>query len=407
MITPDCYMIDRRIISEAKTLQRAGNHVTLLAGFECKEEEEYIEEGIIIRRFVYDWDDSRVRRIREKLPAGKVRDIVCKCLKKFICWFTNVDSFERYMIDRLLRVNADIIHVHDLPCLKVGCYAARKKKVPLIFDAHEIYYAQETLNEATRAQLFKTERKYIKKCNAVITVNPYIAELMEKRDRISRPYVLMNCEEFFDSIAEAKKQHILHNTYHIPEEAKIVIYQGWISSERNIDTIVEAAKYVSDDIYIVIVGYGSYEQILKDLCQKNNTVERVIFTGAVPNDIIINYTVDADLGVIPYQPIDDNHLYCSPNKLFEFVMAELPFICNDLPFLNYVKEKYGVLETVNMSEAKEVAATIERILSDEVEIERLKKRCSEARKELNWTEEGKKLIKIYDNISKYKGGLKC
>ncbi len=35
MITPDCIMIDRRIILESKTLIKAGYNVTLIAGFDA------------------------------------------------------------------------------------------------------------------------------------------------------------------------------------------------------------------------------------------------------------------------------------------------------------------------------------------------------------------------------------
>ncbi len=401
MITPDSLMIDRRILLEARTLVKAGHNVTLLGGFECKKEEFYVDEGVKVYRSVYDWDDNRLKKIRNKLPNNdKMKMMVNQLFMKFIQKLLPINSFENYMLNKLMSIEKmDVIHVHDLPCLKVGYHCAKKRKIPLIFDAHEIYYSQETLNPRYRKKLYRQEKKYIKHCEAVITVNQFIAELMAKRDHINLPYVIKNCTELPTNIDKLRKMDLIRNKYHLGKGSKILLYQGWISPERNIESLVRSVKYFNTNIYLVLIGYGDYKKVLEAICKEEKTEDKIIFVGEVPNEEILSYTVGADLGVIPYEPIDENHLYCSPNKLFEFVAGELPFICNKLPFFQYISEKYGVLLNTDMKNPKEIGKIVNQLLGENSnQLLTLKKNCSKAKEILNWEYESHTLKEIYQRL---------
>ena len=63
-------------------------------------------------------------------------------------------------------------------------------------------------------------------------------------------------------------------------------------------------------------------------------------------------TRSADLGVIPYHSIDLNNYYSSPNKLFEYAAAGLPFVSNDLPFLRWIIAEYGFGEVADFDRAE-------------------------------------------------------
>ena len=399
MITPDSYMIDRRIILEAKALIREGHKVTLLAGFECIREENYIEEEINILRYVYDWDDERLKKIRDRVPNNdKLKMIINRVFIIIAKKILYLNPFEMFMAKRLMDVEADVIHVHDLPCLKVGYYVAHKKNIPLVYDAHELYYAQDVLSKKQQKFYYKLEKKYIRKATQVITVNQFIAKLMAKRYNIHTPNVIMNCTDESELLEQYQTDDIIRAQYGLSKEDRIVLYQGWISPERNIESLVRSVKHLPHNIYLVIVGYGDYQKKLQEICKKDCVEDRVIFVGEVANKEIIKYTACADIGVIPYEPIDDNHLYCSPNKLFEYIVGELPIITNKLPFFEYIREKYGVLVTTEMKKEKILAQDIINNLTDAEELNLLKENCRKAKKILNWSEESKKLSSIYREL---------
>lgn len=401
MLTPDCYMIDRRIILEAKTLIKAGHQVTLLAGFETSAEEHLELDGIEIHRYCYDWDDERLKKIRAKLPANdRLKMFVNKVYMFLARKFFEISPFDRFIIAKALNFNADVYHVHDLPCLKAGWYAAKAKKVPLVYDAHELYYAQDILPEKVQKKYFFLEKKYIKYPKTVITVNSFIAGLMADRYKIPSPKVIMNCTELPANFAPETANKKIREKGKIPDiYEKIVLYQGWISPERNIATLVKGVKWFPENTCLAIIGYGDYEKTLREIADREGISERVFFLGKVPSDEMLNYSAGADIGIIPYKAIDDNHLYCSPNKFFEYVLAGVPIVTEDLPFFRAMKEQYKVIETTNMDSPESFGKTISQLLSNPNILEEMKKNCERAGKELNWEQEGKKLLDIYENIA--------
>ncbi|MBD2297080.1 glycosyltransferase [Nostoc sp. FACHB-190] len=399
MLTPDCYMIDRRIILEAKTLTQAGHKVTILAGFETAQEEHFEQDGIEIHRYCYDWDDERLKLIRAKLPANEhLIRFVNKAYMLLAKKFFEISPFDQFIISKAVEFSADVYHVHDLPCLKAGWYAAKLRNVPLVYDAHELYYAQEVLPIKLQRLYFKLEKKYIKFPNIVITVNDFIASLMAERYKIAKPQVIMNCTEIPNNFQPETAKQKLQEKGHIPQQYKIVIYQGWLSSERNLDTLIKGVKWFPQDACLAIIGYGAYEPNLREIAQKEGVADKVFFLGQVPSDEMLNYSAGADIGVIPYRPIDDNHLYCSPNKFFEYVLAGVPIIAEDLPFFRKMKAEYGVIDTTNMGSPESFGNAVSNLLSQPKLLDKMKESCQEAGKELNWQNEGKKLLEFYNKV---------
>ena len=394
MITPDSQMIDRRILLEAKSLVKYGYKVILLAGFECQQEESYIEDGVEIHRYKYDWDDENLKKIRQKLPNNdRLKQFVNKYYMAFARRIFTINPYNRYILTKALEFDFDVLHIHDFPVLKIGSFIAKYKEVPFIYDAHELYYAQDVLPKKTQKKYFKEEKKYILRTDMVITVNKHIAELMNKNYKIKKPKVLFNATKLSPNyVLEPSK---LREVANIPSGKKIVLYQGWISAERNIESIVRAVKFFDDDIVLLLIGYGEFEIQLKKTVIENNINEKVKFLGQVESDKMLSYTVGADVGVIPYLPIDLNHKYCSPNKFFEYMRVKVPVITHRLPFFEDMNKIYNTCITCDMQSPEDIAKTINHFFSSNT-ISNLN--LEKASFELSWEEEEKKLFKIYKQL---------
>jgi len=395
MATADHLMIDRRILQEARTLIAAGHQVTLLAGFECPVRESYHLDGIRVERFVYDWNDSRFRAIagRIRLQPGTV--LHSQAWKLFRAWarlLAPLNSYEQFIFERMLEYQVDIIHAHDYPMLAPALKLAGVRRVPIVYDAHELYYAQVQLRPAVRRIYKRREANLITHCDAVITVNPFIADLMARRYRIATPSVILNASP----IRPLSCKRLIRSRFGLSDDAHVVIYQGWISPNRGIERLVEAAANFPEDTFLVIIGYGDFEATLKQVVETRGLCRKVLFYGGVPSDELHEITCDADLGVIPYYGIDENNYYCSPNKLFEFCVAALPFICNDLPFLRSVVERFGNGCVADLNSAEAIARKINALFGDPVALAELRQGAMVARDSLNWSVEEKKLLAIYD-----------
>ncbi|HEV7689368.1 MAG TPA: glycosyltransferase family 4 protein [Hyphomonadaceae bacterium] len=396
MLTSDHLMIDRRILQSAKTLIDAGASVRLLAGFECPKEEAYDIGEIHVERNVFDWHDTRVRRIMDKLPiklTGNLRTLAWVKLRDAISKITKVNTFEHFIMRKAFEQPFDVVHVHDYPMLSSGLHVARRANAPIVYDAHELYHAQAVLPEETQKIYRATERKLIREVDVAITVNPFIAAEMAKDYHIPQPNVLVNAMPY--KPVEGKG---IRDKFGWDKSIRIVMYQGWMSAERGIDKLVRAAAHFPPNVRLVLVGYGAVEDELKKISEEQGTARdgRVVFFGRVEPEDLAPLTAEADLGVIPYEAVDLNHYYCSPNKLFEFVMAGVPFVANDLPYLRLMCETHGIGQVVDLKSEEALARAVREILGDEKRYAEMREAAVRARKVLNWEVEGAKLVDLYN-----------
>jgi glycosyltransferase involved in cell wall biosynthesis len=398
MLTPDAQMIDRRILQEARTLTRAGHQVTLLAGFECTRETEYDLDGIHVRRLRYDWDDERIKKLRRFLLAPRrIKHILNRGLLFLARNFFPVPPFERFIVEHGRQHPADVVHVHDLPALHAGVVLARTWDVPLVYDAHEIYYAQEVLPPRLRRAYFRKERRLIHQAAVVITVNDFLARLMRQRYGIA-VHVLYNCadpEPGFDPDRERQRSPLRAL---VPGEGPLLLYQGWISVERNLETLLKALTQVPPPARLAVLGYGEHTIRLRQLAHDLGLAGRVHFLGPVPSEAMLRHTVGGDLGLIPYLPIDDNHRYCSPNKFFEYVQAGVPVLAHELPFFQQMAGRHGVVACADFTSAEAVGRAITSLLQGSV-LASMRRRCLQAAKLLTWSVEGEKLLALYTGLS--------
>lgn len=395
MLAPDCHMVDRRILQEARSLIEAGYRVTLVAGGECPREEHYFQDGVEIHRYQYDWDDERIKNLRKWIPTAGLRRLFHRAFVGFARRFLPFNSFDMFIYNRARKFPADVVHAHDLPFLKHGARLAREWGAPLIFDAHEIYYEQEVLSPALRKRLLKEEKRHAPQTQIFITVNDAIANCFRETHGDLNYLVLMNCADRVDAVDRAASRRKLREMAGLKDKDRIVLFQGWISAERNLDTLVRAAKELPKDAYLVFIGYGEYQADLEKIATADGTADKVRFLGRVEPNQILPLTAGADLGVIPYQPIDLNHKFCSPNKFFEYVQARVPMVTHDLEFFRRMNELHGVVATGDLSTPEGTARAINGLLNSPGRLEELTRRCETASLPLSWAEESKKLVEAY------------
>lgn len=111
---------------------------------------------------------------------------------------------------------------------------------------------------------------------------------------------------------------------------KIILYQGHVQRARNIDTLCEALKELSD--YTLVVMGGGDKEYIDHL--KNN-YQNILFIGFVTPPAHLNVTSYAHIGVVKYDHIFLDHTYCAPNKIWEYSGFGIPILANDLPGLEY------------------------------------------------------------------------
>ena len=395
MLTAD-RQIDRRILLQADSLEKAGWQVTILA---MKEEDAD-------RR-----SDSRVVRVGGGTEVGGLEERVADGyrqlarrlpmngpvmrLLKGLAWRFLVDqeTFHARLYSGVAsRFAPQVVVAHDLPMLPVSCQVARACGARLVYDSHELYSEQE-FPARERKRWAEIEARYIGNCDAVMTINESIAGELARRHALRLVHVISNAERTSDPPTRSRR---FHELFGLPATRKLLLFQGGLSAKRNLQALVEAMRHVTNpDVVLVILGDGALRQNLMREARSQPGAQRVFFHPAVPQHELLRHTAAADAGVIPYQATCLNNYFCTPNKLFEFIAAGVPILGSDLPEISKMVAGRGIGLVGEMSSARAVAGLIDQLFADEARFAVWRKNLQETRKAVCWEAEEGKLLAIY------------
>jgi glycosyltransferase involved in cell wall biosynthesis len=302
--------------------------------------------------------------------------------------------------------NCDMYHAHDLNTLPVAYLAARRNKAKFVYDSHELYLERNKPQPSSRlwkVVLSRLEAFLARRADAVLTVNETLGEVLALRYSIPRPFVLLNTPAGFERIALlGKRNGILRDELKIPPDAKVLIYVGSIKSNRGLEEVIQALKYLKG-CCLVCMGYGDdrYKRILLELADNIGVSDRFFFFGPVPTSQVVPFAAGADLGVAPIANACMSYYYCSPNKLFEYMNAGLPVIASAFPELEKIVLSHEVGLTFDPSDPEDIARAARRILYNPEKGERMRKNAVRASQLYNWENESRKLVQIYESLKSH------
>jgi glycosyltransferase involved in cell wall biosynthesis/SAM-dependent methyltransferase len=295
---------------------------------------------------------------------------------------------------------ADLIIAHDLPALKAAHRLAKEWSIPLGYDAHELYYEQSVFSEKKKKLMRQVEQELIKECDIAFTVNLSIAEEMASRYHIKAPNVLLNAiDPPHDFNPEFTYKH-LREYFQLPQDRLILLFQGGLERNRNLENLVQAMRYVTaPNLVLIFMGNGSLKETLENLVKKYNLTKKVFFKEAVPQNKLIYWTASADIGIIPYPHVDLNTYYCTPNKLFEFIQAQLPMIANDSPELRRFVHDTGFGKVGSMKNPQEIARLIDSFATNSITLKKAKENLSSNYHKFSWSYERINYLKQLKTLS--------
>jgi glycosyltransferase involved in cell wall biosynthesis len=312
-------------------------------------------------------------------------------------------KFLRGLNHSILRVieakQFDVIHCHDFTALPVGLAIKRKRpKVKLIYDSHELFSATVAHRPFDYDYVRRVERKASALLDAVITVNDSISERLKRYyPRLPRPTVICNA-------ARRPKAAIvydgrLHAAARLPPDTKILLYQGAFAAHRGLDMLVEAGPLLPANWAVVLMGWGKYLEKLQAMIGTNDGTgaKKAVIVPPAPQDELAIWTAGA-VGAILYEPTNLNNYLCSPNKIWEYPVAEVPVLCNAAPEVAERVKAYGfgwVLPYEGLS-GKTIADKIQSF--GDMEIADAPAGCRRFIEEDNWSRYEARFVGLYAQL---------
>lgn len=194
----------------------------------------------------------------------------------------------------------------------------------------------------------------------------------------------------------------LHKSAGIAENQFVLLFQGRLSKDRGVKILLEAVDKIPANWSIVFMGAGPLVEevdrmisLLKD--RRPSGQATIAHIMPAPYHELAQWTAGADLGVIPYVNVGPNHLYCTPNKLWEYPNAGVPILASSMVEMSKMIEKYqtGMLLPREFT-SSDIVDILEQ--TDRAKLDQLVEKCWNFNKEEHWEKYEKRLVSLYNEI---------
>lgn len=294
----------------------------------------------------------------------------------------------------LLTCKKAIYHANDLDTLLPMWLISKFKKSIVVYDSHEYFLGvPEIQNRPLVKKVWSSIERFIfPRLKYVFTVNKSIAELYYKDYNIM-PAVLRNLPAL-KPVEKTKTAKELG----FPEGKKIIILQGaGINIHRGSEELLEAIS-IQDDFFLCIVGKGDVLSYLKKRAEQSDLKNKVLFVDALPYSEMMQYTLNADLGISFDRPNNINHEFSLPNKIFDYAKAGIPFVATDLIEVSKVIATYSTGITIKSLDKDHILSGFNQALLLKENPE-YNSNVEKMNQELNWGNESKELVELYQKFS--------
>ena len=277
----------------------------------------------------------------------------------------------------------DYILANDLDTLPACFFVSKLKKTALVYDSHELFSEGPELQGRIFVQGFwrKLEDFFLPRIKKSYTVSNSISDFYNQKYQ-NKMGVIRNVP-LKDEVLEVQEVRF-------PTPKRTILYQGILNPGRGLKPMIKALKFI-DNLDLIIIGYGKVEEELKEFVWQEKMNSRVYFLGRISRDILANYTKKATLGMVLEEPLGKSFEYSLPNKLFDYIHAELPIIAGNMPEISSVIQHYKVGVMIDEYSPEKIAEKINEVLNSPALISEIKQQQKKAKEILCWENECKKL----------------
>ncbi len=375
MLVSNPFRPDPRVAREAQSLARAGYHVNILC-WDRKVElpSSEIQDGYQL---------VRIQNVRTGYGGGAKQIL-------------HTPRFWRSALSRLHSTNPDIVHCHDLDTLPAGWWYKRKKKIKLIYDAHEDYPALMSLYlpDTFVHGLARLESHLLRDVDHTITASTVFADKLRLQG-LKNVTTIGNFQslEPFDQVSDQKIAQA-RTDLGIPADALTLVYIGGFSRNRALTPLLQAAHKMPD-IYFLIWGDGHQRDTVVAYSQKNPNIK---YFGWLPTDKISLYAQVAD--VIYYCLVKDypGAIYNAPNTLAIAMAAGRPIIANNVGDLGRIVHQTGCGLLLSVVNPAAIINALDQLQDPEIRNQLGKAGRTAAESQYNWQIVERRLLQLYQSL---------
>ena len=280
----------------------------------------------------------------------------------------------------------------DLDTIMPALRIAKKFNLPGVYDAHELF---SELTEVKRRPLIHSIWKWVEQMavpqfNHGYSVNQFIVDELNRRYGVKYE-VVRNMP--LSKKSQNNTQPLLN--FLLPE-TPFFLYQGAVNEGRSFETLIPAMKWVPAKL--VIAGNGNFFEQAKKLAAIHEVGDKIIFTGSLKPEQLIQITPMALAGITIFQNTGLNQLYSLANRYFDYIQAGIPQLCVNYPEYKVLNNQFETALLIDDLSPENIATGLNKLLEDTVLHTRLKENCTAAAKAFCWENESQKLVAYWNAV---------
>jgi alpha-maltose-1-phosphate synthase len=366
-------------------------------------------------------NDRRVMKEAETLVENNfIVEIICTKQKglierEFISGISvkREIEYKRQLSEKISKDNIDILHCHDQEMLNLGGLIKSIKKnkykedICLIYDSHELFhsyplnisnysnfilYLKSLIVKKFQILREKNNNKFI---DYLITVNGSLANNLKEYFQLKEnPVIVRNIPDYVST----KTENIIREKFNIPEEQKVLVFIGANIYPKTLNLEQVISEFANDkNITLVFIAKKNAFQKDIEVFVTQIGANNILFHDIVHPVEIIKYLSSCDIGLVPtWNKKDLSYWYALDNKLFEYLMAEIPILATQQPEYVNIVDKYKIGICINPDEEGAYLKGFNQIIKN---YDFYKENTKLAKEELNWNNEKQELLNLYQKIS--------
>lgn len=370
---------DRIFYKEAITLKKEGHELFMI----CRADENGVlfDMGNTIKLNTPQQTELEFEGIKTypiKSPFTKLD----KTLKKFF-----KGPFYYDFIAKALEIDADVYHAHEPESYYIGLQIAKKNGAKVIFDSHESYVT------GTAKEMW-IKKRHLADMRYLITANHLTRGYLVSLNHQIKSSVIYNAAQtslFTEHIRNNKPQNIT------------IAHDGYLPFNRGLKEMLEAflivhQKHPNTKFKIIGNTTGKETEFFDQFITSNQLQNAVEQTGWVPYQKVSELLADCHIGIIAKTPTVNNIIGGPPIKYYNYTAAGMAIIDVDMPETTRLLSKYKNGISISSRSVDDLANGLLKLIESPDLLRKYQQNSANAFHELNWGNEGLKLIDFYKNV---------
>ena len=284
----------------------------------------------------------------------------------------------------LLNQPSDVICGIDLDTLLPAYLVAKLRRKPIVYDAHEYFTEmEEVVSRPLVKMIWKwIERIAVPNVDAAYTVSNGYSDLFQK--------------EYKTKFSIVRNVTVLSSEIPQKKDEPLVLYQGAVNYGRGVFNVVRAMENI--DGKLMICGMGDIFDELQILSKSLGLESKITFAGYIQPAELLQYTRRAKVGLTIFEADGLSNKYSLANRFFDYFHSGVPQIAMSYPDYKEFNSHYEVASLIDNLDPFTLSSSINRLLKDDVYYSKIFENTLLARQEVNWQNEEKVLLGVYQKL---------